>query len=69
MAEERSELQDLLIRIDERVKSIQKDISEINRARKCSLHSEKIKNLERTIWGTAAVVAGIVSRVIYEVFK
>lgn len=69
MSEERNELQDLLIRIDERVKSIQEDISEINGARRCHTHAEKFRNLERAVWGTAAVVAGVTSRVIYEVFK
>ncbi|WP_319780106.1 hypothetical protein [Maridesulfovibrio sp.] len=69
MVEERSELQDLLIRIDERVKSIQEDIAEINGARRCHTHAEKFRNLERAVWGTAAVVAGIAGRVAYEAFK
>ena len=69
MNEEKNELHDLLIRIDERVKSIQEDISEINGARRCHTHAEKFRNLEKAVWGTAAVVAGVTSRVIYEVFK
>ena len=69
MSEERNDLQDLLIRIDERVKSIQEDISEINGARRCHTHAEKFRNLERAVWGTATVVAGVACRVIYEVFK
>ncbi|WP_027721993.1 hypothetical protein [Maridesulfovibrio zosterae] len=69
MNEEKNDLHDLLIRIDERVKSIQEDISEINAARRCHTHAEKFRNLERAVWGTAAVVAGVTSRAIYEVFK
>lgn len=67
--DERSEFQALLIRIDERVKSIQEDIAEINGARRCHTHAEKFKTLERIVWGMAAVVGGLASRVIYEVFK
>ncbi|WP_320169508.1 hypothetical protein [Maridesulfovibrio sp.] len=69
MNEDRCDLQDLLIRIDERVKSIQEDIAEINGARRCHTHAEKFRNLERAVWGTGAVVAGIAGRVVYEVFK
>nr|WP_092161607.1 hypothetical protein [Maridesulfovibrio ferrireducens] len=69
MADERSELHDLLIRVDERVKSIQEDISEINGARRCHTHAEKFRNLERTVWGTATIVAGVTARTVYEAFK
>lgn len=67
--DERNGLQDLLIRIDERVKSIQEDISEINGARRCHTHAEKLKTLERFVWGMAAAVASIAIRIIYEAFK
>ncbi len=69
VAEERGELQDLLIRIDERVKSIQEDISEINGARRCHTHAEKFRNLERTVWGTATILVGVTARAVYEAFK
>ncbi|CCO25016.1 hypothetical protein [Maridesulfovibrio hydrothermalis] len=69
MSDDDRQLQDLLIRIDERVKSIQEDISEINGARRCHTHAEKFRNLERAVWGTAAVVAGVATRVAYEAFK
>ncbi|WP_421901296.1 hypothetical protein [Maridesulfovibrio sp.] len=67
--DERDELRDMLIRIDERVKSIQEDIAEINGARRCHTHAEKFRNLERAVWGTATVVAGLVVRIIYDTFK
>ncbi len=35
------DLQDLLVRIDERVKAIQDDIREINQARQCASHRVK----------------------------
>ena len=41
-AMEREDLQDLLVRIDERVKTIQDDIREINMARRCISHHVKI---------------------------
>ncbi len=66
---EESEVKDLLIRVDERVKSIQEDIAEINGARRCHTHAEKFKTLERFVWGMAAVVGGIATRVLYEAFK
>ena len=69
MSEERNETQELLIRIDERVKAIQEDIAEINGARRCHTHAEKLRSLERAVWGTGAVVAGIAGRVVYEVLK
>ncbi|WP_432735814.1 hypothetical protein [Maridesulfovibrio sp. FT414] len=69
MNDERNETKELLIRIDERVKAIQDDIAEINGARRCHTHAEKFRNLERAVWGTGAVVAGLASRLVYEVFK
>jgi len=66
---DKNDLENLLIRIDERVKSIQEDIAEINGARRCHTHAEKFRNLERAVWGTAAVVAGVAGRVLYEAFK
>lgn len=67
--EKQTDSHDLLIRIDERVKSIQEDIKGINEDRKCHTHAEKLKNLERAVWGTAAVVLGLLVRVAYDVFK
>ncbi|WP_321404516.1 hypothetical protein [Maridesulfovibrio sp.] len=67
--EERDDLRDMLIRIDERVKSIQEDIAEINGARRCHTHAEKFRTLERAVWRTATVVAGLAVRIIYDTFK
>ncbi|WP_419788351.1 hypothetical protein [Pseudodesulfovibrio sp.] len=66
---ERNDLQDLLVRIDERVKAIQDDIREINKARACASHQVKIKTLERMVWGCYAGVAGLVLRLAVETFK
>ncbi len=63
-----SGVQELLIRIDERVKSIQEDISTINCARRCESHAEKLKNLERSFYGVGAILAGLLVRIIYEAF-
>lgn len=68
-AMEREDLQDLLVRIDERVKAIQEDIRDINVVRRCSSHHVKIKTLERMIWGCFAGVAGIGARLVYEALK
>ncbi|QGY39697.1 hypothetical protein GM415_06050 [Pseudodesulfovibrio cashew] len=66
---EREDLQNLLVRIDERVKAIQEDIREINVARSCASHNEKIRILERLVWGCLTGVAGIGARVLYEAFR
>ncbi|WP_319469471.1 hypothetical protein [uncultured Pseudodesulfovibrio sp.] len=68
-AMERCELQDLLVRIDERVKTIQEDIREINLARRCVSHHVKIKTLERMVWGCLAGVAGLGGRMLLDVFR
>ncbi|QJB56184.1 hypothetical protein [Pseudodesulfovibrio sp. zrk46] len=68
-AMERSELQELLVRIDERVKAIQEDIREINQARQCASHQVKIRTLERLVWGCLAGVAGLGARIVWETLK
>lgn len=68
-AMEREDLQDLLVRIDERVKAIQEDIREINVVRKCSSHSVKIQTLERLLWGCFAGLGGVGARMLYEAFR
>lgn len=66
---DRQDLQDLLIRIDERVKTIQEDIREINVARRCQTHAEKIRTLERMVWGCMAGLCTITARVAYDLFR
>jgi len=68
-AMERMDLQDLLVRIDERVKAIQEDIREINVARSCSSHQVKIKTLEQLVWGCLVGLSGLGMRMIYEALK
>lgn len=68
-AMEREDLQNLLVRIDERVKTIQDDIREINMARRCISHHVKIKTLERLVWGCLAGVTGVGARIVYEALR
>ena len=63
------DLQNLLVRIDERVKAIQEDIREINAARQCSSNNVKIKTLERLVWGCLAGMTGMGARMVFEVLK
>lgn len=63
------ELHDLLIRIDERVKSIQDEIRVINKQRRCPANTEKIRTLERMVWGCAATMIGVAARMIYDIFS
>ncbi|AMK10300.1 hypothetical protein [Pseudodesulfovibrio indicus] len=68
-AMERQDLQDLLVRIDERVKAIQSAIREINDSRRCAAHHEKLRLLERLAWGGLAGVAALGGRVVFEALK
>lgn len=63
------DLQNLLVRIDERVKAIQEDIREINVARRCASHHVKIRTLERLVWGCLAGLAGVGARMAFEVLR
>jgi len=66
---ERQDLQDLLVRIDERVKAIQEDIREINESRRCAANQVKVRSLERIVWGCMATVAALGARVLFEVVR
>ncbi|MGL1863682.1 MAG: hypothetical protein OCC46_14245 [Pseudodesulfovibrio sp.] len=68
-AMDREDVQDLLVRIDERVKTIQEDIREINVVRRCSSHDVKIRTLERLVWGCLAGIAGMGARMVFEVLR
>lgn len=68
-AMERDDVRDLLMRIDERVKVIQEDIREINLARRCISHQEKIRTLEKLVWGCLASIGGVGARVVYEALR
>ncbi|MDC0336115.1 hypothetical protein OAN24_04395 [Pseudodesulfovibrio sp.] len=68
-AMEREDLQDLLVRIDERVKAIQEDVREINVVRRCASHDIKITTLERLVWGCLAGIAGMGARMVFEVLQ
>ncbi|WP_319582900.1 hypothetical protein [uncultured Pseudodesulfovibrio sp.] len=68
-AMERQDLQDLLVRIDERVKAIQGAIREINETRQCAGNREKLRLLERLVWGSVAGVAALGGRLLFEVLR
>lgn len=59
------ELRDLLIRIDERVKAIQEDILDINGQRRCAEHAQRLRILERMVWGCVAAMLGMGVRMLY----
>ncbi|MBI9078314.1 MAG: hypothetical protein JEY79_01080 [Pseudodesulfovibrio sp.] len=61
------QLETMLARIEERVKGIQDDIKEINLARRCHTHTEKIRTLERLVWGCLAGLTGLGMRLLYEI--
>lgn len=66
---ERQDLQDLLVRIDERVKAIQTAIREINEVRQCASHEVKIRTLERLAWSCLAGMAALGGKMVFEVLK
>jgi len=66
---DREDMQSLLVRIDERVKAIQQDVSEINTSRKCQAHGVKIKFLERMVWGCASACAMLGLTALYDLIK
>ncbi|WFS62438.1 hypothetical protein LF599_17530 [Pseudodesulfovibrio thermohalotolerans] len=68
-AMDRQDVQDLLVRIDERVKAIQEAIREINEARQCASHREKIRVLERLVWGSLAGTAALGGRILFEALR
>ncbi|GAB7023770.1 hypothetical protein [Salidesulfovibrio brasiliensis] len=68
-AESAQEVRELLVRIDERVRAVQEDIREINDTRRCHSHRERIRTLERMLWGCMACVTGLGVRLLYDVFR
>ena len=68
-AMEREDLQDLLVRIDERVKIIQEDIRRINETRRCAGHEVKIRSLERVAWGCLAGLAALGANMVMEALR
>jgi len=59
----------LLARIDERVKAILEDVAEIRRTRRCHTHSEKLRNLERVVYGLMTVSFALMGKALYELFR
>ncbi|BCS87343.1 hypothetical protein [Pseudodesulfovibrio sediminis] len=60
---------DLLVRIDERVAGIQEEIRGINDDRRCHTHTEKIKTLERIVWGCLVGVAGMAIKTVVDLVR
>lgn len=59
----------LLARIDERVKTMAEDIQQLRISKKCHTHTEKIRNIERIIYGMMTVIFGLLGKAVYELFK
>lgn len=59
----------LLARIDERVKAIMEDVAELRRTRRCDTHSEKLRNLERVVFGMMTVTFGLIGKAVYDLFR
>ena len=68
-AMETGQLQDLLVRIDERVKTIQEDIREINVTRRCASNNVKIQTLGRMVWGCLAGITALGGRMFLEILR
>ncbi|WP_461210090.1 hypothetical protein [Desulfocurvus sp. DL9XJH121] len=67
-----SETQDvalLLARIDERVKAVMQDVAELRRSQRCATHSEKLRNLERVVFGVMTVTFGLIGKAVYDLFR
>lgn len=56
---------ELLARIDERVSRIMQDIGELKEKQHCRVHAEKLKNLERIVYGVLAATLGLLVRAVY----
>lgn len=55
------EFVELLVRIDERVESLEKAVKESNEQRRCYTNTEKIRSLERIVWtALCASIAAVV---------
>ena len=48
------DLQELYGRLDERLKNIELQLVQFNGQRQCATNSEKIRTLERFVWGAVA---------------
>lgn len=59
----------MLARIDERVKAIAEDVGEIRQTRKCHTHSEKLRNMERVMFGLMSVTFGLLGKLVYDVLR
>jgi len=59
----------LLARIDERVRAMASDVAEIKATRRCHSHAEKLRNVERVIYGLMTTVFGLVGKAVYELFR
>jgi hypothetical protein len=59
----------LLARIDERVRAMARDVAEIKGTRRCHSHTEKLRNMERVVYGLMTTVFGLVGKAVYDLFR
>jgi len=59
----------LLVRIDERLLAVQKAVEDINETRQCDKHAERIKILERMVWGCMFGLGGLGLQALLQMLK
>lgn len=62
-------LQVTLARIEERVREIQDDVRGINSDRRCAANGERLRTMERLVWGCVAAIGGIAVRLVYAALR
>lgn len=63
------DLRVLLARIEERVEAMARDVAEIKGTWRCHTHAEKIRNVERVIYGLMTAVFGLVGKAVHDLFR
>lgn len=58
-----------LARIEERMAALGEDVKEMKACMQCFSHAERIKGLERIVYGMLTVVVGLVAKAVYGLFK
>lgn len=59
----------MLARIEERVRAMAEDVAELKATRRCPTHAEKIRNVERVLYGMMTVVFGLIGKAVHDLFR
>lgn len=59
----------MLARIDERVKAIADDVGELRQTRKCHTHTEKLRNMEKMLYGLMSVTFGLLGKLVVDAIR